>query len=426
MTATDPHGGYRQKMPLTRGPFHICRRAGYLALPRGNLRSGACPARGGPAQRTVLGGLRITDRFVIGWSAHPSGRCGRKGGQGQQHYGNDPIIKLYTHITGRYAPFHVKIIAATASEAAHVLDALLETEAGLEIIRHHVDGGGVNDLVFVICHMLGFAFVPRIPDLDGRCLYAFKTAKHYGTLENVIGERIDADLIRAHWDDVVRLATSIRTRTVSASLMLKRLISTSRQNGLAQALRQMGRIERTLFALDWITDKDLRQTTTAELNKGEARNSLVRAVNLHRLGRFRDRSHENLSIRASALNLVVTAIIYWNTLYMGRVVDAICSGGEAVPAHLLDSLSPLGWEHVNLTGDYLWEETPRRDESICVLHCSMVFVHCNIRGRRYHEVVGHLLLPDAVPTLNAVHLLPAAGFFLSGLHLGRWGAADEK
>jgi TnpA family transposase len=72
--------------------------------------------------------------------------------------------------------------------------------------------------------------------------------------------------------------------------MLKRLSSTPRQSGLAQALREVGRIERTLFTLHWITDWDLSRTTTAELNKGEARNSLVRAVNLHRLGRFRDRS----------------------------------------------------------------------------------------------------------------------------------------
>ena len=123
----------------------------------------------------------------------------------------------------------------------------------------------------------------------------------------------------------------------------------------------MGRIERTLFTLDWISDRDLRQTTTAELNKGEARNSLVRAVNLHRLGRFRDRSHENLSIRASALNLVVTAIIYWNTLYMGRIVDAMRAAGNTVLDHLFSSLSPLGWEHINLTGDYLWEATPLLD-----------------------------------------------------------------
>jgi TnpA family transposase len=90
----------------------------------------------------------------------------------------------------------------------------------------------------------GFAFVPRIPDLDGRCLYGFGSAKQYGILQNVMGDRIDADLIRAHWDDILRIMTSLRTRTVSASLMLKRLSATTRQNGLAQALRQMGRIER--------------------------------------------------------------------------------------------------------------------------------------------------------------------------------------
>jgi TnpA family transposase len=90
----------------------------------------------------------------------------------------------------------------------------------------------------------------------------------------------------------------------------------------------------------------LRQTTTAELNKGEARNSLVRAVNLHRLGRFRDRSQENLSIRASARNLMVTAIIHWNKLYIGRIVEAMRDSGEAIPDHLLTGLSPLGWEHV--------------------------------------------------------------------------------
>lgn len=111
----------------------------------------------------------------------------------------------------------------------------------------------------------------------------------------------------------MRLMTSLRTRTVSASMMLKRLSATTRQSGLAQALRQMGRIERILFTLDWINDEDLWKTTTEALNKGESRNSLVRAVNLPRLGRFRDRGQENLLIRASALNLVVTAIIHWNT-----------------------------------------------------------------------------------------------------------------
>ncbi|OYV35369.1 MAG: hypothetical protein B7Z81_08800, partial [Acidocella sp. 20-61-6] len=80
---------------------------------------------------------------------------------------------------------------------------------------------------------------------------------------------------------------------------------------------------------------ELRRQTSQELNKGESRNSLARAVFIHRLGEIRDRTFENQKHRASGLNLIVTAIILWNTRYL---------------AHL----SPLGWEHVNLTGDYIW------------------------------------------------------------------------
>jgi len=94
---------------------------------------------------------------------------------------------------------------------------------------------------------------------------------------------------------------------------MRQLASYPRQNGVAAALRELGRMERTLFTLDWIDDPELRRATGQELSKGEARNSLARAVFLHRLGEIRDRTNENQQHRASGLNLVVTAIILWNT-----------------------------------------------------------------------------------------------------------------
>jgi hypothetical protein len=105
--------------------------------------------------------------------------------------------------------------------------------------------------------------------------------------------------------------------------------------------------------LDWISDPDLRRSTGQELNKGEARNSLARAVFIHRLGEIRDRTYENQQHRASGLNLLVTAIILWNTRYLAQAV-AEQRQVEDIPDHLLAHLSPLGWEHVNLTGDYIW------------------------------------------------------------------------
>ena len=305
-------------------------------------------------QREPLAGL-----FGPGTSSSSDGQFFRAGGLGRDgashnaHYGDEPGAKFYTHVSDRYAPFHTRVIAATASEALHVLDGLLYHQSDVTVRRHHTDGGGDSDLVFALCSLCGFVYAPRIPDLKRRKLYCFDKPATYPSLEPLIAGRINVALIRAHWTEILRVAASIRTGTVTASLIMRQLASFPRQNGLASALRELGRLERTLFTLDWIEDPDLRRDASRELNKGEARNSLARAVFIHRLGAIRDRTYENQQHRASGLNLLVTAIILWNTRYLERAVAAL-RAIEDVPDEFLKHLSPLGWEHVNLTGDYIW------------------------------------------------------------------------
>ena len=77
---------------------------------------------------------------------------------------------------------------------------------------------------------------------------------------------------------------------------------------------------------------------------------------MHRQGRITDRTFENQSYRASGLNLTIAAIVYWNTVYMERAVAYLRSTGVTAPDHLLAHTSPLGWSHIGLTGDYLWEQ----------------------------------------------------------------------
>jgi TnpA family transposase len=180
--------------------------------------------------------------------------------------------------------------------------------------------------------------------LKSRRLYRFGKASAYPTLEPLIAGRINTALIRTHWPEILQVAASIRTGTVTASLILRQLASYPRQNGLAAAL--LWRLERTLFTLDWLEDRELRRQTSQELNKGETRNSLARAVFIHRLGEIRDRTYENQQHRASGLNLLVTAVILWNTRYLGCAIAALRQA-EDVSDQLLAHLSPLGWEHVN-------------------------------------------------------------------------------
>ena len=136
---------------------------------------------------------------------------------------------------------------------------------------------------------------------------------------------------------------------------ISKLGSYPRQNGLAVALRELGRIERTLFVLDWLQSVELRRRVQVGLNKGESRNALARAVFFNRLGEIRDRSFEQQRYRASGLNLLTAAIVLWNTVYLGRVIKALEESGNPVDPALLQYLSPLGWEHINLTGDYIWQ-----------------------------------------------------------------------
>jgi TnpA family transposase len=134
---------------------------------------------------------------------------------------------------------------------------LLDHESDLRIEEHYTDTAGFTDHVFALMYMLGFRFAPRIRDLGNTKLNILGAVGEYPGLKAMIGGTLNIKHARAHWDDILRLASSIKHGTVTASLMLRKLGSYPRQNGMAITLRELGRIERTLFIL-------------AGLNKGEA------------------------------------------------------------------------------------------------------------------------------------------------------------
>ena len=123
---------------------------------------------------------------------------------------------------------------------------------------------------------------------------------------------------------------------------------------MVKTLREIGRLDHSLFTLDWIGDPALRRRSHAGLNKGEAKHALTRAVFFHHLGEIRDRTFENQRYRASGLNLAVAAITLWNTVYLGRAVDQLRSQGEVIDDALHAHIAPLRWEHITFNGDYVW------------------------------------------------------------------------
>ena len=305
--------------------------------------------------------LPFSGHWGEGRTSSSDGQRFRSGGhkdftsQVNARYGHEPGLTFYTHVSDQYAPFYTKVINTGVRDATHVLDGLLYHESDLEIEEHFTDSEGFTDQVFGACQGLGFRFAPRIRDLADKKLYLMEKASRYPKIAQLVGGRINVRDIRSQWDEVLRLLSSIQLGTVNASLILAKLASYPRQNSLAKALREMGKIERTLFTLRWLQDEDLRRRVNAGLNKGEARNSLARAVFFNRLGESRDRSYEDQMNRAGGLALLTAAIGLYNAAYLPVAIERLAERGEEIPEEKLAHLSPLGWDHITLTGTYHWD-----------------------------------------------------------------------
>ena len=281
-------------------------------------------------------------------------------------YGRGRGVIFYTHISDQYAPFYSRVINTTVRDATYVLDGLLYHESDLEIEEHSTDTEGFTDQTFGATNLLGYRFAPRMRNIKDMNLYAIEKAALYKELAPLIGGKINTKVIATQWDEVLRLMSSIKTGTVTASLILRKLANYPRQNGLARALQEIGKIERSLFMLDWYQNPDLRRRINANLNKGEARNALARAVFFNRLGELRDRSYEDQMNRSSGLTFLSAAIALWNAVYLGRAVETLKAMGEEVPDEYLAHLSPLEWEHITLTGVYRWnlDSPPVRSDEL--------------------------------------------------------------
>jgi TnpA family transposase len=141
-----------------------------------------------------------------------------------QNYGSSLGRTFYTHISDQYAPFHIKVVNVGLRDSTYVLDGLLYHEADLRIEEHYTDTSGFTDHVFGLMHLLGFRFAPRIRDLGDTKLFIQKGDIVYDALKPMMSsDRLNIKAIRAHWDDILRLATSIKQGTVTASLMLRKL-----------------------------------------------------------------------------------------------------------------------------------------------------------------------------------------------------------
>jgi TnpA family transposase len=267
-------------------------------------------------------------------------------------------MQIYSWTSDQYSQYASKVITATVRDATHTLDGILDNQTVLPIEQHTTDTHGYTEMIFGAYDLLGLRFAPRIRDLDRQRLYRHGVAPEIETSQ-LLKHKIRSELILPYWDQLLRLAASLRHGWAPASLLLARLQAGSRRNPLAQALQEYGRLIKTNFILAWLADEELRSRVGRQLNKGEQLHALRRAIFYADEGHVRHHTPEQQGEQALCLAIVVNAILAWNTVYEQDAIDQLRADGELITTTAIEHISPLPRKHIHLHGHYPFDLAAR-------------------------------------------------------------------
>ncbi len=270
----------------------------------------------------------------------------------------DRALALYTHTSDQHSVYATQAISCTPREAGYVLAGILDNDTALAIREHTSDTHGFTEHLFGLCALLGIAFMPRLKDLPDQVLSRIDRDADYGALQPLLRGRINVELILEQWDQLVRLAASLKDRLTPAHVLMQRLANANASDRLASALTQLGRLMKTLHILRYIHEAPLRDAIQLQLNRGEFRHILARSLFFANQGGFRSGDYEEVMNKASCLSLLSNAVLVWNTVHIARIVDQLRAAGHEVRDENLARVSPLAHAHVIPNGSYF--QSPRR------------------------------------------------------------------
>ena len=213
-----------------------------------------------------------------------------------------------------------------------------------------VDTHGYANPAMAIAKLLGFDLCPRLRDLAERKLYLPRGFSVPDGLEAVAVRRVSLAAIERGWDELLRLAASIRSGRVSATLALQRFGSAAHGDPLHRAAEHMGRLLRTVFLCDYIAIEDFRREIHTLLNRGESVHQLQRAVYSGKLAPERGRRREEMKAISGSHALLTNIVLAWNTARMHEVVERLKRDGIPVEDDWLRRIGPAHFSHINFRG----------------------------------------------------------------------------
>lgn len=271
-----------------------------------------------------------------------------------KYFGKDKGVSVYTFIDERQALFHSLVMSASEREAAYVYDGLLDNKVDKTDI-HSTDTHGYREGIFAAAPFMEISYAPRIKNVSKQKIYAFSNKKTYENKGYKIlpSGQINQRLIKENWDDILRFMVTIKLREETASQLFKRLSSYAKHHPLYKALKEFGRIVKSIFILKYYDDVVLRQRIEKQLNRIELSNKFANAVFFANSGEFQQRESEEQALATACKVIIQNSVVLWNYLYLSQLLTNCADEQEREEMVLMIGQgSMITWHHINLHGEY--------------------------------------------------------------------------
>jgi len=271
-----------------------------------------------------------------------------------KYFGTQKGVSIYSFIDQEHKLYSSTVMVPSEREAAYVIDGLMANDVVKSDI-HSTDTHGYSEIIFAVSHFLDISFAPRIMKVKNQQLYKFETAEEANRegWRMASAGNIDTDLIAKHWDEILRFIATIKLKVTSASQLFKRLNSYSSNHPLYTALRQFGRIIKSIFLLKYIDDVQLRQSIEKQLNRIESYHQFAKAIFFGRNQEVQYATKQEQETSEACKRLIANVIICWNYMYISTAVTRV--GSEEQKRVILNAAkygSMVAWQHVNFHGEY--------------------------------------------------------------------------
>lgn len=273
-------------------------------------------------------------------------------GPNPKYFGLGRGVTWYNLLSDQFSGLNDITVPGTLRDSLILLAVVLEQQTDLQPTQIMTDTGAYSDVVFGLFRLLGYRFSPRLADIGGTRFWRIDPRADYGPLNAISAHHLSVQKIAPHWDDMLRLAGSLKLGRVPATGIMRTLQVGDRPTRLAQAIAEFGRIDKTLHTLTYLDDEAKRRGTLTQLNRGEGRHSVARAVFHGKRGELRQHYREGQEDQLGALGLVLNMIVLWNTVYMEAALNQLRQDGYPVRDDDVARLSPLLHEHINMLGRY--------------------------------------------------------------------------